>query len=149
MKTEAYLSVLAEKQAETLRGADLRAFVAFVGDLEARGCAALGYRLTGELPVNRLCVKHLRAAMRVVVAFEGLGRSWILMLGPHDERNRTHDVYTSLWQVCGLHEPPVGERTKPACCDGDGAGPNLTEIDDLVARCRDLAKPSRRRGREN
>ncbi|MER5645564.1 hypothetical protein [Streptosporangium sp. NPDC002524] len=87
--------------------------------------------------------------MRVVVAFEGSGRSWILMVGPHDERNRTHDVYTSLWQVCGPDGPPAGERTKPACCDDDGAGPNLTEIDDLVTRCRDLAKPSRRRRQGN
>ncbi|MEV4381893.1 hypothetical protein [Streptosporangium sp. NPDC049644] len=145
MKTEVYLSVLAEKQAETLRGADLKAFVAFVNDLEARGCMALGYRLTGEIPVSRLCVKHLRGAMRVVVAFGNLGRSWVLMLGPHDERNRTHDVYTSLWEACGLDTPPVGERTKPACCDDDGACPNLPEIDDLVARCRDLAKVPRRR----
>ncbi|WP_433245531.1 hypothetical protein ACQPYK_43590 [Streptosporangium sp. CA-135522] len=145
MRTEVYLSVLAEKQAEALRGADLRAFVAFVGDLEARGCAALGYRLTGEFPVNRLCVKHLRGAMRVVVAFEGAGRSWVLMMGPHDERDRTHDVYASLWGVCGLDAPPVGERTKPACCDGDGAEPNLPEIDDLTARCRDLVKTRRRK----
>ncbi|MFI6449957.1 hypothetical protein ACIBF6_00235 [Streptosporangium amethystogenes] len=75
MKTEVYLSVLAERQAEILRGADLKAFVAFVNDLEARGCMALGYRLTGEIPVSRLCVKHLRGAIRVVVAFENLGRS--------------------------------------------------------------------------
>lgn len=147
MKTEVYLSVLAEKHAETLRGADLRSFVAFVGDLEARGCAALGYRLTGELPVSRLCVKHLRGAIRVVVAFKEPGHAWVLMLGPHDERNRTRDVYTSLWEVCGLDAPPVGERTKPACCDDGGADPNLPEIDDLVTRCRDLAKPPRRRKR--
>ncbi|WP_433370890.1 hypothetical protein [Streptosporangium sp. CA-115845] len=147
--TEVYLSVLAEKQGETLRGADLRAFVTSIGELEARGCAALGYRLTGEIPVSRLCVKHLRGAMRVVVAFEEPGRAWVLMLGPHDERNRTHDVYTSLWEVCGLNAPPAGERTKPACCDDGDTNPNLPEIEDLVARCHDLAKPPRRRKRAN
>ncbi|MEU4229221.1 hypothetical protein AB0F17_33425 [Nonomuraea sp. NPDC026600] len=147
MRTEVYLSVLAEKQAETLRGADLRAFVAFVSDLEVRGCAALGYRLTGEIPVSRLCVKHLRDATRVVVAFEAPGRAWVLVLGPHDERNRAQDVYASLWKVCGLDVRPAGERTKPACCDDDGTDPDLSEIDDLVARCRDLAKPPRRRAR--
>ncbi|MEV7007345.1 hypothetical protein [Streptosporangium sp. NPDC051022] len=149
MRLDVYLSVLAEKQAETLRGADLKSFVAFVGDLEARGCAALGYRLTGEIPVNRLCVKHLRGAMRAVVAFEEPRRAWILMVGPHGERSRTHDVYASLWGVCGLDAPPVGERTKPACCDRDGADPNLPEIEELVARCRDLAKRARRRKRAN
>lgn len=147
MKTEVYLSALAEKQAETLRGADLKAFTAFISDLEMRGCAALGYRLTGEIPVNRLCVKHLRGAIRVVTAFEEPDCAWILLVGSHNERNRIQDVYSALWELCGLDAPPSGDRTKPACCDDDGTNPDLAEIDDLVTRCRDLARPPRRRRR--
>lgn len=117
MKTEVYLSVLAEKHAETLRGADLRSFVAFVNDLETRGCATPGYRLTGELPVSRLCVKHSRGAMRVVVAFKEPGHTWVLMLGPHDERNRMHDVYTSLFASVGAQaDKSRTERSLHAEC---------------------------------
>ncbi|RCG32793.1 hypothetical protein DQ384_04805 [Sphaerisporangium album] len=145
MRTEVFLSELAQKQAGILRGPDLKALDAFIRDLEARGCAALGYRLTGDVPVSRLCVKHLRNAGRAVVAFEEPGRAWVLLIGAHDERDRARDVYAALWKVCGLEAPPSGRRTKPACCDDDGADPLSPEVDDLVTRCRDLARPVRRR----
>ncbi len=35
------------------------------------GCRALAYRLTGKEPLPRLCVQHLRANDRVVVAVAG------------------------------------------------------------------------------
>jgi hypothetical protein len=37
-----------------------RAFTAFLDDLSINGCAALADRLTGPVPLSRLCVKHLR-----------------------------------------------------------------------------------------
>ena len=42
------------------------------------GCAALAYRLTGPVPLSQLCVKHLRAALRAVVAFESPQRAAVL-----------------------------------------------------------------------
>lgn len=140
MKTEVFLSNLAEKQAGILRGADLKSLNTFIGDLESRGCAALGYRLTGDVPVSRLCVKHLRGLIRTIVAFEEPRRAWILLIGPHDDGNRSGDVYAALWKLCGLDAPPSGRRTKPACCDEEGVNPILHEVDDLVNRCRDLDK---------
>ena len=82
-RTEVLLSALAEKQVSVLRGSHRKAFAGFVTDLARRGCAALGYRLTGEVPVGRICVKHLHGAMRAVVAFERVHSAWILMVGPH------------------------------------------------------------------
>jgi len=60
----------AQQQAAALDRTHARAFAAFLDDLSLNGCAALAYRLTGPVPLSRLCVKHLRAALRVVVAFE-------------------------------------------------------------------------------
>ena len=37
----------------------------FLDTLEAQGCKALGYRLTGDLPIDHLCVKHLIGNLRV------------------------------------------------------------------------------------
>jgi hypothetical protein len=64
----------AQQQVEALDRTNTRAFTAFLDDLSLNGCAALAYRLTGPVPLSRLCVKHLRGALRVVVAFESSQR---------------------------------------------------------------------------
>lgn len=80
--------------------------------------------MTGEEPVPRLCVKHLRGTIRVVTAFETADRAWVLLVGPHDEHDPQIDVYTELWALLGV-AVPVGERTKPPCCGSDNAAPVL------------------------
>jgi hypothetical protein len=52
---------LAEAQAARLRRPAARAYQVFLDDLARRGCAALGYRVTGPDPLERLCVRHLGA----------------------------------------------------------------------------------------
>jgi hypothetical protein len=66
----------AQQQVEALDRINTRAFTAFLDDLSINGCAALAYRLTGPVPLSRLCVKHLRGAHRVVVAFESPQRAF-------------------------------------------------------------------------
>lgn len=60
-----------------------RAYQAFLDDLASRGCAAMGYRLTGPDPLPRLCVKHLHAQDRVVVAFPTADEAWLLPVWSH------------------------------------------------------------------
>jgi hypothetical protein len=52
----------AQQQIAALDRTHTRAFATFLDDLSLNGCAALAYRLTGPVPLSRLCVKHLRAA---------------------------------------------------------------------------------------
>jgi hypothetical protein len=52
----------AQQQVEALDRINKRAFAGFLDDLSLIGCAALAYRLTGPVPLSRLCVKHLRGA---------------------------------------------------------------------------------------
>lgn len=112
--------------------------------LEADGCAALTYRLTGELPIDHLCVKHLAGSLRVVVGFDGPGSAWVLLVGLHDQQDPDVDVYTELYRLAGLAEVPKGERTKPSCCDTDGGAPYLPgEVADLASRARMLRRSRR------
>lgn len=87
----------------------------------------MGYRLTGEQPLNSLCVKHLRGADRVVVAFID-DRAVILLVGPHAEGDKAADVYGQLYDIVGAARPEE-ERTKPPCCGDDDEPPALGEVD--------------------
>jgi len=55
---------LANKIIEELPRRSRRAYDQFEADLAARGCAALAYRLSGDL-LDHLCVVHLIGAMRL------------------------------------------------------------------------------------
>jgi hypothetical protein len=90
-----------------------QAFDDFLDDLAARGCRALGYRLSGPTPVDHMCVKHLRGSLRVVVAFEEPGRAWILLVSRHDGQDRVLDVYAELYRLLGV-EPPTGRTGQAA-----------------------------------
>jgi len=127
---------VAQRQIAGLRGVRRKAFDAFVTTLVHEGCRALAYRLTGNEPLPRLCVQHLRANDRVVVAFEG-PTAWVLLVGPHDEGNRRADVYTALYQLAGVDLPET-PRTKPSCCDEDDQPPGVDGevLDDLLRRAR-------------
>jgi hypothetical protein len=117
----------AEQQVGRLRNRQRKAYESFLDELEARGCAALGYRLTGGRPLEHLCVKHLVGQLRVVVAFESADVAWVLLVGPHDDRDLGIDVYTELYSLVGFEAPPAAKRTKPPCCDAGGAAPLLAD----------------------
>lgn len=130
----------ANQQIAGLRGARSKRYEEFERDLAARGCAALGYRLTGDEPLPSLCVRHLRGKDRVVVAFTD-DEAWVLLVGPHDEGDKANDVYTALYALAGVPQPSQ-PRSKPPCCDEDETAPALDEslIDDLVQRARSLRR---------
>jgi len=134
----------AQQQIAALDRAHTRAFGAFLDDLARNGCAALAYRLTGDVPLSRLCVKHLRAALRVVVAFESPRRACVLLVGAHDAADPGLDVYTELYELLGAAPPEGASRTKPPCCDDDGEPPGLgDDLADLIVS----AARQRRAGR--
>jgi hypothetical protein len=89
----------------------------FLDDLAARGCRALGYRLSGPTPVDHMCVKHLRGSLRVVVAFEEPQRAWILLVGHHDGQDPGLDVYAELCRLLEVEPSDTAGRDKPPCCD--------------------------------
>jgi hypothetical protein len=129
---------LAARQVAGLRGPARRAYEAFLDDLTDRGCAALGYRVTGPDPLSHLCVKHLRGRDRVVVAFETTERAWVLLVGPHDP-DPGLNVYDALYALAGTRPPQAEKRTKPPCCqEATGAPPVAGDevIDDLVRRAK-------------
>ena len=113
----------AQQQIAALDRTRAQAFTAFLDDLSLNGCAALAYRLTGPVPLSRLCVKHLRAALRVVVAFESPQRACVLLVGPHDAADPSLDVYAELYELLGTARPDGASRTKPHCCDDSGQPP--------------------------
>ncbi|WP_033436705.1 hypothetical protein [Saccharothrix sp. NRRL B-16314] len=120
------------------------AYERFLDELAHSGCLALGYRVTGPEPLPRLCVKHLRGADRVIVAFPTPRTAWILLVGPHDD-DPGRDLYETLYELAGVRPKLTEKRTKPPCCE-DAAPPvaDADLVDDLVARARALAKSRRR-----
>jgi hypothetical protein len=143
--TQTVFTDLAEQQYRALHGKQRERVKEFFRDLKARGCGALGYRLTGNDPLQRICVKHLPGPgqLRIVVAFESVNRAWILLVGPHDSSDPGMDVYTALYRLVGVN-PPVGKRTKPSCCDDGGEPPILGSVAEELA---DRAVQLRRRRR--
>ena len=110
---------IAATQAAGLRGRAKRAYDAFLDDLAARGCAALAYRLTGPDPLPHLCVKHLRAQDRVVVAFPDENEAWVLLVAAHLDDDPGRNVYDLLYALAGVQPEDQAQRTKPPCCDTD------------------------------
>lgn len=113
----------------------------FLDELAAVGCRALAYRLSGPAPVDHLCIKHIGGPLRVVVAFETPQRAWVLLVGPHDDRDPVLNVYAELYRLLGIEPPPDAGRDKPPCCDETAdlppvLGDTLSEILDRAARLR-------------
>ncbi|WP_018348798.1 hypothetical protein [Longispora albida] len=134
-------TILAGKQADGLRSLHRKAYDQFLDDLERRGCGAMEYRMAGDLPVSRLCVRHLRDNMRVVVMFEG-DTAWVVLIARHDNSDPGSDVYTVMYELLGTGVPGA-RRTKPSCCGDDGLPPDLPE--DLIAEIIDAARDRSRR----
>jgi hypothetical protein len=126
-----------------LRGAVRESLKQALLALERSGCAAAGYRLTGQT-VERLCVVHLYGSWRLLLAFPESDLAVVVDLGEHLTADPHRDVYTRLYEVLGME--PVGEpRDKPACCDDDNLPPVRSElVDDLADAYRTLTR--RRRG---
>lgn len=101
MTVEVIATPRAQRQIAGLDRRHARAFEGFLDDLAARGCKALGYRLSGPTPVDHMCVKHLRGTLRAVVAFEGPRRAWVLLVGPHDDEDPVLNVYAELYRLLG------------------------------------------------
>jgi len=120
--TEVLATPRAEQQIGRLSRKHSKAFESFLNDLAAGGCKALAYRLSGQVPADHICVKHLVGPLRVVVAFETPQRAWILLVGPHDDQDPILDVYAELYRLLGAEPEPDAGRDKPPCCD---------EIEDL------------------
>lgn len=134
-------------QVAALRGPSRRAYEHFLDELSHRACAALSYRVTGPEPLPRLCVRHLRGADRVVVAFNDADSAYVLLVGPHDA-DPGLDVYELLYRLVGVRPSDSTKRTKPSCCDPSTGGTPTAEaalVDDLCRRARAISR-SRRRG---
>ncbi len=141
MPTEVLATPRADQQIAELDRTHARAFGEFLDDLAARGCKALGYRLSGPAPVDHMCVKHLRDSLRVVVAFEGQQRAWILLVGRHDDQDPILNVYAELYRLLGVEPPDSAGRDKPPCCDQSTdlppvLGAAVTEFVDRAAKMR-------------
>lgn len=75
MATEVLATPRAEQQIGSLARKQSKLFANFLDELAASGCRALAYRLSGQTPLDHLCVKHLSGSLRVVVAFESPQRA--------------------------------------------------------------------------
>lgn len=134
----------------SLRKKERRSYDQFLVALRAQGCAALKYRLSGNDLLSKICVTHLAGALRVVVAFSADNVANILLVAPHDDGDPFMDVYSQLYELAGLTEPPAAERTKPPCCGVGGGRPPVPDGDllaDLADRARQLSGANRRRAR--
>lgn len=130
---------LAHQQITSLRGRHKTAFEQWLNRVKAAGCAALDYRLTGDV-AERLCVVHLRGTIRVIVAFASPTQVRVLLVGPHDDADPGLDVYAGLYRQLGI-EPPTGKRTKPPCCGPAGEPPVWgDDVETLVDQFRAAAR---------
>lgn len=146
MTIEVRVTRIAETQITGLRGPNRRAFERFRDELGDKGCEALHYRVTGE-HVDKLCVRHLRGAWRVVVAFHpDENTAWIVLVAEHTDDDRNRNVYELLYEIVGHRPPSDQRRRKPPCCDETGAAPDATEqlAELLAARARDVVRGRRR-----
>jgi hypothetical protein len=133
----------AERQVEALSRRQRNQLAAFLHHLKTQGRGPLSYRMTGDLPLARLCVRHLGDRMRVVVAFESIHRAWVLLVGDHDGTDPGADIYAELYRPAGV-DVPARRRSKPPCCDGEGrpSAPD-TLVESLVDRAVRLRKTRR------
>jgi hypothetical protein len=114
-----------------------RAYDQFEADLAARGCAALAYRLSGDL-LDHLRVVHLTGAVRVIVAFESAEVAYVILVGSHDDTRPPLDVYQQLYTLAGHELPDQAGRDKPPCCDTATREPPADSglLDELLNRMR-------------
>jgi hypothetical protein len=142
MVAEVLATPRAEQQVDGLSRRNARVFDRFLNELAGGGCRALAYRLSGEEPVDHLCVRHLSGSLRVVVAFETPQRAWILLVGPHDDQDPVLNVYAELYRLLGVEPPSDAGRSKPPCCgEPEGLPPVLGDaMADILGRAAKLRR---------
>jgi hypothetical protein len=140
--TEVLSTPRADQQIGSPTRKEARTFDAFLDDLAARGCQALSYRLTGQAPIDHVCVNHLRGSLRVVVAFETRSKAWVLLVGPHDDQDPILNVYAELYRLLGVEPQPDSGRDKPPCCDQDAGDPPI--LGEVLAAILDRATKLRK-----
>jgi len=146
--TTTLITERAAQQVGQLRKKERRSYDQFLLALRAHGCASLNYRLSGGDLLSKICVAHLSGPLRVVVAFSAHNAATILLAGPHDAKDPFMDVYSQLYELAGLTEPPAAERAKPPCCgeeDGKPPIPDSQLLADLAGRARQLSGAAKRR----
>ena len=151
MATSTLTTERAAQQVDQLRKKERRSYDQFLLALRARGCASLNYRLSGDGLLSKICVAHLSGPLRVVVAFPAPNVATILLVGAHDDQDPFVDVYSQLYRLAGLTEPPTAGRIEPPCCgeeDGKAPLPDSELIADLVGRARQLSGAAKRRARK-
>jgi hypothetical protein len=149
--TSARITERAAQQAGQLRKKERRSYDQFLLALRAHGCASLNYRLSGDDLLSKICVAHLSGPLRVVVAFSADNVATILLVGPHDDKDPFMDVYSQLYELAGLTEPPTAGRTKPPCCGEEDGKPPVRDSEllaDFVGRARQLSGAAKRRVRK-
>jgi hypothetical protein len=127
-----------------------RSYDQFLQAVRAHACASLNYRLSGDDVLSKIYVAHLSGALRVVTAFSADDAATILLVGPHDDRDPFMDVYSQLYGLAGLTEPPAAERTKPPRCsvnDGKPPIPDGKLLADLARQERQSSGAAKRRAR--
>jgi hypothetical protein len=136
---EVRITPAAQRQVAGLRGPTKKAFETFAGDVAHRGCAALGYRLSGSDVLEHICVRHLRGLWRAVVVFPEPAVAWIVLVAEH-VTDPGRNVYDLLYAVVGHVPQPESGRTKPPCCDIGGEPPLVGDplVDELVVRTREV-----------
>jgi hypothetical protein len=150
--TNTLITERAAQQVDQLRNKERRSYDQFLLALRAQGCASLNYRLSGDDLLSRICVAHLAGALRVVAAFSAHDVAAILLVSPHDDQDPFVDVYSQLYELAGLAQPPAAERTKPPCCGEDDGRPPIPDdelLADLVSRARQLSGAAKRRARRS
>jgi hypothetical protein len=142
--TAVLVTARAKQQFAALTGKETKQLNTFFDDLANRGCAALTYRLSGQPPLDHVCVKHLRAELRVVVIFQSPYRALIVLVGVHS-RDATVDVYGELYRLLGTQPEDDAGRTKPPCCDElDQLPPVLGNLADEILAVASAHRRTRR-----
>ncbi len=144
MSVKIFRTPRADQQLKSHPKADQKRIIAFLRDLEANGCSALSYRLTGADPLERLCDRHLGGRLRAIVAFESPHTAWLLLIADHDDSDPIFNIYTELYRLIGFEPEPAKKRTKPACCGNDGSAPILGKVaEDLALKAISIRKTRR------
>ena len=103
------------------------AYVAAYRELQARGCAAAGYRLIGPGDWPRFCVRALPHVWRLVMDFPAIDEVRRPILEPHTDAT---DPYQRLADLLGVDRAPgaAGTGLKPGCCSDHGAPPEPSAL---------------------
>jgi hypothetical protein len=96
------------------------AYTSAVRELEAHGCAAASYRLSGPDDWPRHCVKTLPRGWKLVMDFPESGRVRLLILQAH---TNSSDPYQTLARLLDVTRAPGLDTNKPGCCNPDGTAP--------------------------